>query len=67
MVAEFVIAGSVPLQVMTTGGVKTAAFVGSGITYPVKTTDTVVVFDSSLTTQAQPVADLAAGTWLSSA
>ena len=35
-----------------------------GITYPVKTTDTVVVFDSSLTTQAQPVADLAAGTYI---
>ena len=35
-----------------------------GITYPVKTTDTVVVFDSSLTTQAPQVADLAAGTYI---
>lgn len=54
----------ISIIIINGGGVKTAAFVGSGITYPVKTTDTVVVFDSSLTTQAQPVADLAAGTYI---
>jgi hypothetical protein len=42
----------------------TAVTVGSGVTYAVKVTDAVISFDSSLTTQAQPVATLANGTFV---
>ncbi len=46
------------------GAPKTAAVVGSGITYTVKPTDAVIPFDSSIGSQAQPVAILNAGTYI---
>jgi hypothetical protein len=46
------------------GQVYTAVTVGSGQTYAVRTTDIIVTFDTSLTTQAQPIATLAAGTYI---
>ena len=46
------------------GSIYTAVTVGSGVTYAVKTSDAIVSFDSSLTTQAQPIATLANGTFV---
>ncbi|HXB28114.1 MAG TPA: hypothetical protein VNV25_25515 [Gemmatimonadaceae bacterium] len=54
--------------IINNGGVpKTAAVIGSGIAYTVKPTDAVIAFDSSIGSQAQPVATLNAGTYIGEA